>query len=108
MIDLVNLDALNKLIDSRILEKLTENIDKEEISTWWDIDDLKRECKKGRQWCIDMLNYPPFKEELKELNIVYYPIANREGYSMIADKMKEWLVKNHSRIRASARTFRAN
>lgn len=107
MIELLNLDVLNQLIDSRILMN-TPQEKEDEMTTWWDINDLKRECKKGHQWCIDMLNYPPFKEELKELNIVYYPTANREGYSMIADKMKEWLVKNHSRIRASARTFRAN
>ena len=31
-----------------------------------------------------MLNYPPFKNELTKLKIVYYPKHNREGYSMVA------------------------
>ena len=49
-----------------------------------------------------MLNYPPFKNELTKLKIVYYPKHNREGYSMVAKQMKQWLIENHSIIRESA------
>lgn len=107
MIELLNLDVLNNIIDSRILMNSTQNKE-DELTAWWDIEDLKRECKKGNQWCIDMLNYPPFKNELTKLKIVYYPKHNREGYSMVAKQMKQWLIENHSIIRESASIFRTS
>ncbi|WP_241486454.1 hypothetical protein [Staphylococcus epidermidis] len=55
-----------------------------------------------------MLNYPPFKNELTKLKIVYYPKHNREGYSMVAKQMKQWLIENHSIIRESASIFRTS
>ncbi|KAB2233197.1 DUF771 domain-containing protein [Staphylococcus epidermidis] len=107
MIELLNLDVLNNIIDSRILMNSPQNKE-DELTAWWDIEDLKREFKKGNQWCIDMLNYPPFKNELTKLKIVYYPKHNREGYSMVAKQMKQWLIENHSIIRESASIFRTS
>ena len=98
MIELLNLDVLNNIIDSRILMNSPQNKE-DELTAWWDIEDLKRECKKGNQWC---------KNELTKLKIVYYPKHNREGYSMVAKQMKQWLIENHSIIRESASIFRTS
>lgn len=46
MIELLNLDVLNNIIDSRILMNSPQNKE-DELTAWWDIEDLKRECKKG-------------------------------------------------------------
>lgn len=40
MIELLNLDVLNNIIDSRILMNSPQNKE-DELTAWWDIEDLK-------------------------------------------------------------------